>query len=130
MQACTEAGKQWGQVTGATVNAQVIPFAERATSYASWIVSKDASYDVLYGGVDFISNFGDKLYLPLKDMLGDTGDYVPAALGQLTKGVRCSPHRSSPTCCSSSTTSPTGPQRHCRRRSRERGTTCTGTRPS
>ncbi|WP_327010568.1 extracellular solute-binding protein [Dactylosporangium sp. NBC_01737] len=86
VQACTEAGKQWGQVTGAKVNAKVIPFAERATSYASWIVSKDASYDVLYGGVDFISNFGDKLYLPLKDMLGDTGDYVPAALGQLTKG--------------------------------------------
>ncbi len=85
LQACTEAGKQWGAQTGATVNAQVIPFAERATSYASWIVSKDGSYDVLYGGVDFISNFGDKIYLPMKDLLGDTSDYVPAALGQLTK---------------------------------------------
>jgi multiple sugar transport system substrate-binding protein len=85
LQACTEAGKQWGQLTGATVNARVIPFAERATSYASWIVSKDASYDVLYGGVDFISNFGDKLYLPMKELLGDTSDFVPAALGQLTK---------------------------------------------
>jgi multiple sugar transport system substrate-binding protein len=85
LQACTEAGKQWGQLTGATVKAQVIPFAERATSYASWIVSKDASYDVLYAGVDFVSNFGDKIYLPLGEMLGDTSDFVPAALGQLTK---------------------------------------------
>src|SRR3954454_25392706 len=41
IQACTEAGKQWAKLTGGTVKAQVIPFAERATSYASWIVSKD-----------------------------------------------------------------------------------------
>ena len=85
IQACTEAGKQWGALTGATVNAQVIPFAERATSYASWIVSKDPTFDVLYAGVDFVSNFGDKIYLDLKPILGDTTDFVPAALGQLTK---------------------------------------------
>ena len=85
VEACTAAGKLWGQATGATVNAQVIPFAERATSYASWIVSKDASFDVLYAGVDFVSSFGDKLYLDLKPLLGDTADFVPAALGQLTK---------------------------------------------
>jgi len=85
IQACTEAGKQWAQITGGTVNAKIIPFAERATSYASWIVSKDASYDVLYAGVDFVSNFGDKIYLDLKPILGDTSDFVPAALGQLTK---------------------------------------------
>ena len=85
IQACTEAGKQWGALTGATVNAQVIPYAERATSYASWIVSKDPTFDVLYAGVDFVSNFGDKIYLDLGPILGDTTDFVPAALGQLTK---------------------------------------------
>ncbi len=84
-QACAEAGKQWAALTGGTVTAEIIPYAERATSYASWIVSKDASYDVLYAGVDFISNFGDKIYLDLAKLLGDTSDFVPAALGQLTK---------------------------------------------
>lgn len=85
VEACTEAGKQWGALTGATVKAQIIPYAERATSYASWIVSKDDSFDVLYAGVDFVSNFGDKIYLDLGPLLGDTSDFVPAALGQLTK---------------------------------------------
>lgn len=83
---CTAAGKLWGQATGATVKAQVVPYAERATDYASWIVSKDASFDVLYAGVDFVDNFGNKIYKDLKPLLGDTSDFVPAALGQLTKG--------------------------------------------
>ena len=87
---------------------------------------------MLYGGVDFISNFGDKLYLPLKDMLGDTGDYVPAALEYgFTKGgaLLAAPLFAdmllffyNKTDWSAAALPEKVP--------RERGTTCTGTRPS
>jgi ABC-type glycerol-3-phosphate transport system substrate-binding protein len=86
VQAAQAAGKIWAEKYGVTVNAQVIPYAERATDYATMIVSKDPHYDVLFGSVDFVSNFGDKIYLDLGDLGGGTSDLLPAALGQLSKG--------------------------------------------
>lgn len=86
VQAAQAAGKIWADKYGVTVNAQVIPYAERATDYATMIVSKDPHYDVLFGSVDFVSNFGDKIYLDLGDLGGATSDLLPAALGQLSKG--------------------------------------------
>ena len=80
------AAKIWGAKYGATVNAQVIPYAERATDFATMIVSKDPHYDVLFASVDFVSNFGARLYDDLGDLGGLTADLVPAALGQLTNG--------------------------------------------
>ena len=64
----------------------VIPYAERATDYATMIVSKDPHYDVLFASVDFVSNFGDRIYEDLGDLGGMTKDLIPAALNQLTKG--------------------------------------------
>jgi ABC-type glycerol-3-phosphate transport system substrate-binding protein len=86
VQAATAAGKLWGAKTGATVNAVVVPYAERATDYATMIVSKDPHYDVLFASVDFVSNFGDRIYDDLGDLGGQTKDLIPAALGQLSKG--------------------------------------------
>jgi multiple sugar transport system substrate-binding protein len=86
VQAATAAGKLWGQRTGATVTATVIPYAERATDYATMIVSQDPHWDVLFASVNFVSNFGDRLYEDLGDLGGMTSDLVPAALNQLSRG--------------------------------------------
>ncbi len=86
IQPAQAAAKLWAEKTGGTVNAQVIPYAERATDYSTMIVSKDPHYDVLFGSVDFVSNFGDRLYEDLGDLGGQTKDLVPAALNQLTRG--------------------------------------------
>jgi ABC-type glycerol-3-phosphate transport system substrate-binding protein len=86
VQAATAAGKLWGAKTGASVTATVIPYAERATDYATMIVSQDPHWDVLFASVDFVSNFGDRIYDDLGDLGGLTGDLIPAALNQLTRG--------------------------------------------
>ena len=86
VQAAQAAGKLWGEKNGATVTAQVIPYAERATDYATMIVSQDPHWDVLFGSVNFVSNFGSRIYEDLGDLDGQTKDLIPAALGQLTKG--------------------------------------------
>lgn len=86
VQAATAAGKLWGAKTGATVTATVIPYAERATDYATMIVSQDPHWDVLFASVDFVSNFGDRIYEDLGDLDGQASDLIPAALNQLTKG--------------------------------------------
>jgi ABC-type glycerol-3-phosphate transport system substrate-binding protein len=80
------AGALWSAKTGGTVNAKVIPYAERATDYATMIVNKDPFYDVLFASSDFVSNFGDRLYADLGNLDGATTGLVPAALKQLTKG--------------------------------------------
>jgi ABC-type glycerol-3-phosphate transport system substrate-binding protein len=87
------AGKIWGAMTGATVNAVVVPYAERATDYATMIVDQNPHYDVLFGSVDFVSQFSNKLYVDLTSLLGDTSDFIPAALGQLSNGGKlyCAP---------------------------------------
>lgn len=84
--AAQAAGDLWGAKTGAKVTATVVPYAERATDYATMIVSKDPHYDVLFASVDFVSNFGDRIYEDLGDLGGLTKDLIPAALAQLTKG--------------------------------------------
>jgi multiple sugar transport system substrate-binding protein len=86
VQPAQAAGALWAAKTGGKVNAVVIPYAERATDYATMIVSKDPHYDVLFGSVDFVSNFGDRIYEDLGDLGGMTKDLIPAALNQLTKG--------------------------------------------
>jgi ABC-type glycerol-3-phosphate transport system substrate-binding protein len=86
VQAATAAGKLWAARTGGSVTATVIPYAERATDYATMIVSQDPHWDVLFASVDFVSNFGDRIYDDLGDIGGMTSDLIPAALGQLTKG--------------------------------------------
>jgi multiple sugar transport system substrate-binding protein len=93
VQAAQAAGALWAAKTGGTVTATVIPYAERATDYATMIVSKDPHYDVLFGSVDFVSNFGDRIYQDLGDLGGITKDLIPAALGQLSKGGKlyCAP---------------------------------------
>lgn len=85
-QAAQAAGDMWGAKTGAKVVATVVPYAERATDYATMIVSKDPHYDVLFGSVDFVSNFGDRIYEDLGDLDGLAKGLIPAALKQLTKG--------------------------------------------
>jgi ABC-type glycerol-3-phosphate transport system substrate-binding protein len=86
VQAAEAAGKLWGDRTGATVTATVIPYAERATDYATMIVSNDPHWDVLFASVDFVSNFGDRIYEDLGDLGGMTSDLAPAALNQLSRG--------------------------------------------
>jgi multiple sugar transport system substrate-binding protein len=86
VQPAQAAGALWAAKTGGKVNAVVIPYAERATDYATMIVSKDPHYDVLFGSVDFVSNFGDRIYDDLGDLGGITKDLIPAALNQLKKG--------------------------------------------
>ena len=86
VQPAQAAGALWAAKTGGAVNAVVIPYAERATDYATMIVSKDPHYDVLFGSVDFVSNFGDRIYDDLGDLDGMTKDLIPAALNQLKKG--------------------------------------------
>jgi multiple sugar transport system substrate-binding protein len=85
VQPAQAAGALWGAQTGGKVNAVVIPYAERATDYATMIVSKDPHYDVLFASVDFVSNFGDRIYEDLGDLGGMTKDLIPAALNQLKK---------------------------------------------
>lgn len=87
------AGKMWGMQTGAKVNATVIPYAERATDYAVMIVDQDPHFDVLFGSVDFVSQFHEKIYVDLGPLMGDTSDFIPAALGQLSNAGRlyCAP---------------------------------------
>lgn len=86
VQAAEAAGKAWGAAVGATVTATVVPYAERATDYATMIVSKDPHYDVLFASVDFVSNFGSRIYEDLGDLDGQAKDLIPAALNQLKKG--------------------------------------------
>jgi ABC-type glycerol-3-phosphate transport system substrate-binding protein len=86
VQPAQAAGALWAAKTGGKVNAVVIPYAERATDYATMIVSKDPHFDVLFGSVDFVSNFGDRIYDDLGDLGGITKDLIPAALNQLKKG--------------------------------------------
>lgn len=86
VQAAQAAGKLWGAKNGATVNANVVPYAERATDYATMIISKDPHYDVLFASVDFVSNFGSRIYEDLGDLDGQAKDLIPAALNQLKKG--------------------------------------------
>ncbi len=87
------AGKMWGMQTGAKVNATVIPYAERATDYAVMIVDQDPHFDVLFGSVDFVSQFHEKIYVDLGPLMGDTSDFIPAALGQLSNAghLYCAP---------------------------------------
>jgi multiple sugar transport system substrate-binding protein len=86
VQPAQAAGALWAARTGGKVNAVVIPYAERATDYATMIVSKDPHYDVLFASVDFVSNFGNRIYDDLGDLGGMTKDLIPAALNQLKKG--------------------------------------------
>jgi ABC-type glycerol-3-phosphate transport system substrate-binding protein len=87
------AGKMWGAQTGAKVNATVIPYAERATDYAVMIVDQDPHFDVLFGSVDFVSQFHEKIYADLGPLIGDTSDFIPGALGQLSHAghLYCAP---------------------------------------
>lgn len=85
-QAAQAAGQLWGAKTGAKVNAVIVPYAERATDYATMIVSKDPHYDVLFASVDFVSNFGNRIYEDLGDLGGLTSGLIPAATNQLRKG--------------------------------------------
>lgn len=86
IQPAQAAGQAWAAMTGGKVNAKVIPYAERATDYATMIVNKDPFYDVLFASSDFVSNFGERLYVDLGDINGEVSGLVPAATKQLTKG--------------------------------------------
>jgi multiple sugar transport system substrate-binding protein len=86
IEALQAAGPLWAAKTGATVNSKVIPYAERATDFATMIVNKDPFYDVLFASSDFVSNLGGRLYLDLGDIDGAVSSLVPAAVHQLSKG--------------------------------------------
>jgi multiple sugar transport system substrate-binding protein len=77
-----DAGKQWAELTGGTVEVEVIPFAERSIKFAGLIAGQDPSIDLLYIYSDFAGRFGDRLYENLSDpMYGiDSSVYVPAII--------------------------------------------------
>ena len=85
----TIAADGWKQLTGGTVNVEVIPFAERAIKFAGLIAGQDASVDLLYAYSGFVGQFGDRLYENLSEppySAIDTSAFVPAILPVLSAG--------------------------------------------
>lgn len=78
----SDAAISWGEMTGGTVNVEVIPFAERSIKFAGLIAGQDPSIDLLYIYSDFAGRFGDRLYENLSDPAWgiDTSAYVPAII--------------------------------------------------
>lgn len=80
------AAAEWSELTGGSVQVEVIPFAERSIKFAGLIAGQDSSIDVLYIYSDFAGRFGDRLYENLSDpMWGvDTTAFVPAIIPVLS----------------------------------------------
>jgi multiple sugar transport system substrate-binding protein len=82
----TMGGKQWAAKTGATVNATLVPFAERALDFANAIVSQDPHFDLFFASKDFVAKFSDRLYVNLSSLHLDLSDFFPSTLPQLSRG--------------------------------------------
>jgi multiple sugar transport system substrate-binding protein len=74
------AAAEWSEMTGANVQVEVIPFAERSIKFAGLIAGQDPSIDILYIYSDFAGRFGDRLYENLSDPQWgiDPSAFVPA----------------------------------------------------
>lgn len=81
----TVGGQQWGAKTGATVNAKLVPYAERALDFANAIVSQDPHYDLFFASKDFVAKFSDRLYVDLSALKLDLSDFFPSTLPQLSR---------------------------------------------
>jgi ABC-type glycerol-3-phosphate transport system substrate-binding protein len=86
IKAAEAAAPMWAAATGGTAIPEVVPFAERAIRFAGLIVNNDPAFDLLYAAQSFVRRFGDRLYLPLADVAGDTSDFIPITLGSLSVG--------------------------------------------
>ncbi|CAN5621221.1 sugar ABC transporter substrate-binding protein [soil metagenome] len=80
------AAAEWAELTGGSVQVEVIPFAERSIKFAGLIAGQDSSIDVLYIYSDFAGRFGDRLYENLSDPQWgiDTSPFVPAIIPVLS----------------------------------------------
>lgn len=78
-------GQQWAAKTGATVNATLVPYAERALDFANAIVSQDPHFDLFFASKDFVAKFADRLYVDLGTLHLDLTDFFPSTLPQLSR---------------------------------------------
>jgi len=90
-----QAAVEFGELTGAEVLVERVPFEERALRFAGLIAGQDGSVDILTNNGQYAGQFGDRLYENLSDPQWaiDTSPFVPATITILTSdgGLRALP---------------------------------------
>jgi len=74
----------WEKQTGGTVELSFTAFEERAQKYASFVATQDPTFDVIHLEGPFGGALGDSLYEDLFPLIGDTSDFIPATVSNLT----------------------------------------------